>query len=101
MVSKVDELQQLVAFSQAMLTKAQAEQWDDVVALEAERRDLIKHFFSEQVDQAQAEVVASGIKAILAIDEKLMELGALRRFDIMHVLQDMDQGKKAVKAYTS
>ncbi len=101
MGNTVDELQKLVAFSQAMLTKAHAEEWDDVVALEVERRELIKQFFSEPVDQAQAEVVASGIKAILAIDEKLMELGALRRFDILQILQDMDQGKKAVKAYTS
>lgn len=99
--SKAGDLQQLIALSQTMLAKAQSELWDDVIALEVERRGLLSQFFSEPVHQSHAEAVASGIKTILVIDERLKELGALRRFDILQVLQEMDQGKKAVKAYTS
>ena len=101
MVDKAQELQQLILLSEEMLTKAQAECWDEVVDLETERFGLIRQFFSQPVHQAHAEAVAAGIQAIQSIDERLKELGALRRFDIMQTLQAMEQGKKAVKAYTS
>jgi hypothetical protein len=35
------------------------------------------------------------------MDRDIMALGALKRFDLAQALQTMDQGKKAVKAYTS
>jgi hypothetical protein len=96
---KAEGIRQLIALSQAMLAKAEAELWDDVIVLEAERRQLIAQFFLEPIQQ-DVEVVAAGIQSILAMDEKLMELGALKRFDILQLLQNLDQGKKAVKAYT-
>lgn len=99
MTGKAEGIRQLIALSQAMLAKAEAELWDDVIVLEAERRQLIAQFFLEPIQQ-DVEVVAAGIQSILAMDEKLMELGALKRFDILQLLQNLDQGKKAVKAYT-
>jgi hypothetical protein len=96
---KAEGIRQLVALSQAMLAKAEAQLWDDVIVLEAERRQLITQFFLDPIRQ-DAEVVAAGIQSILAMDEKLIELGALKRFDTLQLLQNLDQGKKAVKAYT-
>lgn len=101
MASRAEDLGQLLELSQAMLAKAQDGLWNDVIFMEAQRRDLIRLFFSEPVHQAHAEVVAAGIKIILSIDEKITELGEIKRFDILQVLQTMEQGKKAVKAYTS
>jgi len=37
----------------------------------------------------------------MAIDSDLMTLGALKRLELAQTLKAMDQGKKAVKAYTS
>lgn len=101
MASRAEDLQQLLELSQAMLAKAGQGLWDDVIELETRRHDLIRLFFSEPVHPAHAEAVAAAIKTILSIDKKIAELGAIKRFDILQVLQEMEQGKKAIKAYTS
>ena len=101
MTDKAQALQQLISLSRTMLEKAREESWDDVFGLEAERSELIRLFFLEPVQQAYADAVAAGIQAMLAIDRDLMALGVLKRFALAQTLQTMDQGKKAVKAYTS
>ena len=101
MTDKAQNLQQLLSLSRTMLEKAREESWDDVFVLEAERSELIRLFFLEPVQQAHADAVAAGIQAMIAIDQDTMALGALTRFDLAQTLQTMDQGKKAVKAYTS
>ncbi len=98
---KAPELEQLIALSQAMLENAEAERWDDLMVLEVERRELLERFFSEPIQQDDTEVIANAIHSILSIDEKILELGVAKRFDILQILQDLDQGKKAIKAYTS
>ena len=95
---KAQELQQLVALSRTMLEKAREESWDDVFVLEAARNELIGLFFLEPIQQADA--VAAGIQSIMAIDHDLIALGVLKRLELAQILQTMDQGKKAVKAYT-
>ena len=55
----------------------------------------------EPVQQDEAEAVAAGIQSLLAIDRDIMALGALTKLDLGQTLQQLDQGKKAVKAYTS
>jgi len=101
MKDKAQDLQQLISLSRAMLEKAREESWDEVFVLEATRSKLIGLFFLEPIRQADANAVAAGIKSIMAIDQDTMALGALKRFDLAQTLQTMDQGKKAVKAYTS
>ncbi len=101
MTDKAQELQQLISLSRMMLEKAREESWDDVFALEAERSELISLFFSEPIQQAEADAVAVGIQEIMAIDRDIMALGTLKKLDLAQTLQAMNQGKKAVKAYTS
>ena len=101
MTDKAQDLQQLISLSRTMLEKAREEFWDDVFVLEAERSELIRLFFLEPVQQAYADAVTAGIQSMMAIDRDTMALGALKRFDLAQTLQTMDQGKKAVKAYTS
>jgi Flagellar protein FliT len=102
MTDKAQELQQLISLSQIMLEKAQNELWDDVIVLEGKRRELLRLFFlGSSVQQEYADAAAAGIELILSIDRDLMELGVLKRFDIAQALQEMGQGKKAVKAYTA
>lgn len=101
MTDKTEDLQQLISLSRIMLEKAREESWDDVFALEEERSELIRLFFLEPVQQGDADAVAAGIQAIMAIDRNIMALGSLKRLDLAQILQTMEQGKKAVKAYTS
>ena len=101
MTDKTQDLQQLVSLSRTMLEKAREEFWDDVFVLEAERSELIRLFFLEPVQQVYADAVTAAIQSMVAMDRDIMALGALKRFDLAQTLQTMDQGKKAVKAYTS
>jgi hypothetical protein len=101
MTDKTQDLQQLISLSRTMQEKARDESWDDVFVLEAERSELIRLFFLEPVQQAYADAVAAGIRSIMEIDQDIMALGALKRFDLAQTLQTLDQGKKAVKAYTA
>lgn len=99
MTDKTQDLQQLISLSRSMQEKARDESWDEVFVLAAERSELIRLFFLEPVQQAGA--VAAGIRSIMEIDQDTMALGALKRFDLAQTLQTLDQGKKAVKAYTA
>jgi hypothetical protein len=101
MKDKAQDLQQLIYLSRTMLEKAQGESWDDVFVLEAERSDLLRLFFLEPIQQADADAVLAGIQSVMAMDSDLAKLGALKRFELARTLQTMDQGKKAVKSYTS
>ena len=101
MTDKAKDLQCLITLSQAMLEKAREDSWDDVVNLEAERSGLIELFFLESVQEEYAEMVAGGIRAILAMDIDIMELGTLKKLDIVQILQKMEMGKKVVQAYGS
>jgi hypothetical protein len=100
MIDKAQDLQQLISLSRTMLEKAREESWDEVSVLEAERSELIRLFFLEPVQQTDAEAIAAGIQSMMAIDRDIMALGALTRLDLAQILKNMDQGKKAVKAYT-
>ncbi|TAL45932.1 MAG: flagellar protein FliT [Methylovulum sp.] len=102
MTDKANELQQLIAMSRIMLDKAKDESWDEVFVLEEKRRELIGAFFSEPAQPAAySKIVSDGIQAIMAIDNDIMALGASKRLALAEELQKVDQGKKAVKAYTS
>jgi hypothetical protein len=101
MTDKAQDLQQLISISGTMLEKAREESWDEVSVLESERGELIRLFFLEPIQQAYTDVVSAGIKSILAIDSDLIKLGKLKQLELAQTLQAMDQGKKAVKAYTS
>ena len=101
MADKAQDFQQLLSISMTMLEKAGVESWDEVFVLEAERAELIRLFFLEPVQQDEAEAVAARIQSLLAIDRDIMALGSLKKLDLAQTLQHLDQGKKAVKAYTS
>jgi protein involved in polysaccharide export with SLBB domain len=101
MANKAQELQQLISLSRTMLEKGREEAWDEVFVMEMERSELLRLFFLEPIQQAYADTVAAGIQSIMAIDSDLMTLGALKRLELAQTLKAMDQGKKAVKAYTS
>ncbi len=100
MINKAQDLQQLISLSQTMLKKAREESWDDVFVLEAERRELIGLFFLGPIQQVSAAAVTAGIQSIMTMDRDLMALGLQKKFELAQILHNMDQGKKAVKAYT-
>ncbi len=101
MTDKSIDLEQLIALSGTILEKAREDNWDEVTSLEAERSELLELFFAEPVQPEAAKVVGEGIQTILAIDQEIMALGNLVKLDLAESLHKLEQGKKAVKAYSS
>ena len=84
-----------------MLEKAKADCWDEVIALEQERRLLFSLYFADEVEQADDVVaIQVGIQTILDLDDQLQELGRHKKKYLTQVLQDFGLGKKAIKAYS-
>jgi hypothetical protein len=101
MMDKIQASQQLVSLSQSMLEKARSDCWDDVCVLETDRNELIKIFFLEPIQQAHMAAIAANIQSIIAIDQDLISLGLQKKLELAEILRTMEQGKKAVKAYSS
>ena len=101
MTAKSIDLEQLIALSGTILEKAKEDNWDEVTSLEAERSELLELFFAEPVQPEAAKAVGEGIQSILAIDQEIMALGNLVKLDLAESLHKIEQGKKAVKAYSS
>ncbi|EIC29501.1 MULTISPECIES: flagellar protein FliT [Methylomicrobium] len=99
MNDRIAELLQLVELTRAMLEKAQASLWDEVIALEAGRRERISAFFLTPVEPELASPVAESIRNILAMDYEIATLGLAEKQEAGLALRQMEQGKKAVKAY--
>jgi hypothetical protein len=101
MNEKSDDLQKLISLSRAMLQQAQSASWDEVSKLEAIRRELINTFFLTPIKAELNRTVSEGISSIIAIDQDIMALGIAEKLELEQVLRQIEQGKKAVKAYSS
>jgi len=95
------KLQHILSITCKMLEQAQAALWDDVAKLEAERRELLRLFFLEPSQGRFTGAVSEGIRSIIALDEEIMLLGRAEKHELEQVLRQIDQGKKAIKAYES
>jgi hypothetical protein len=100
MNGRIADLQRLVELTRSMLEKAQASLWDEVVEMEAERRELISAFFLDPVLPEIASPVGEGIRLILAMDSQIEALGLAEKEAMGQALRQMEHGKKAVKAYS-
>jgi hypothetical protein len=101
MNDRIADLQQLVELTRTMLEKAQASLWDEVIETEALRRELISAFFLVPIQPELASPVAEGIRLILAMDRDIEKLGLAEKEAMGQALRQMEQGKKAVKAYAT
>lgn len=100
MNDKLTALQHLISLTRAMLEHAQSSSWNEVIKLEAQRGELISAFFLTPIKSELTATVSEGIRLIMAIDQDIMALGRIEKHDAEQVLRQMDQGKKAVKAYS-
>lgn len=101
MSEKLADLQQLIALSRLMQEQAQSESWDEVIRLEAIRREQISAFFKTPVEIEKAGPVSEGIQLIMAIDHDILALGCAEKLQLERALRQMMEGKKAVKAYSA
>lgn len=91
----------IILISREMLEQARTASWDAVSHLEAQRRELLRAFFIEPIQEELAGTVSEGIKSVIAIDEDIMALARAEKHELEQILRQIDQGKKAIKAYDS
>jgi len=95
------KIENLIQLTQSMLDKAELGIWEDVIALENERSELMNAYFSQEKKYFDdVAVIRVGIETIQLMDEQLMQLGRLQKKELSQALQELGQGKKAVNAYS-
>lgn len=100
MSEKAIELQQLVTMTHTMLDKAKAGLWEEVMTWEAQRSELISAFFQQPLEPPEASALADGLRELARMDNEIIAMGEVKRAELGEALQKMDQGKKAIKAYS-
>jgi len=93
----------LLAESHAMLSAAEAGEWDDLIEREAKRRPALEQFFeslSEPAKQQYAEQLRALIGQLLELDQQVMTLSAKAKIDAANEIHNLKAGSEAVKSYT-
>ena len=101
----VDQLSEqrasLLEMSRKILRLAEAQAWDELEHVEAERRALIEEHFSISCPAAEAQASADTIREILSLDAHTLTLVERGRNRTVDDLRSMNQGKRAHAAYTA
>ena len=92
-------LDDALALSQGMATRAESGEWAAVIELEAKRRALLEQAFATRVPAD--EFVAERVRAILDLDKVLMTLSLDARERVAAELSSASKGRKATSAYQS
>lgn len=87
--------EQVLSLTQSMLTAAEADDWENVISSEQQRRNLLTHYVAD-ADPRQA---ASCIDKVLASDSKVMNLGKTVRDNAAKELKTIKQGRCAQATY--
>ena len=92
-------LTEALSISRRMAELGESDQWSEVIELEAERRDLLEQAFANHLP-ADA-LVAERVKAILALDKRLMARSVDARDRIAAAIAQNAKGRKMQSAYHS
>ena len=92
-------LKQILQLSERMLELARGGDWDAVLPLEKERRDLIVDCFAQGNSFRNIERATRRIQKILDMDSSLVSLGAGYRGELAAALQNLQRGRNATQAY--
>jgi hypothetical protein len=82
-----------------MLQLAEAEEWEEIVGLEAERRQLIATAFPLTAEQAAIPSTVTDLEQIIELDHRLMGLCTKAQRKIGSVLGKIHKGRQATTAY--
>jgi hypothetical protein len=83
--------------SRRMAELGESGEWESVIALEAERRQLLEQAFATHLPAD--EIVADRVKAILEFDRRLMSRSLDARERVAAELAATNKGRKAANAY--
>ena len=96
----INDFQRIISLSNQMLENARQQRWDDLSAIEDQRRQLLTEFFSRPVKGPKS-ALANSIRSILEKDREIVRLGAEKREELRGALQKFNRQKHAVHAYSA
>ena len=83
-----------------MLEQAQSDNWEEVSLLEQERQVLLEAYFKKDAQRLDDELaIQVGIETMRELNRQIDVLGLQKKEELAGSLQEINQGKKAVKAY--
>lgn len=85
--------------ARAMKVAAEEGDWDRVIEIQRQRDQALRMFFEAPVEAAEASTVETGIREILAVDRRVLELSQARMQTLSGRLEQLHQGRKARQAY--
>lgn len=75
--------------------------WHAISELESSRMNLLKAFFSKQIETENAKEVAEGISHIQSVDKELFNISQSIQKEIGGVFSKINEAHRAVSAYSS
>ncbi len=94
-------LARLLRFSRRMMAAARRDAWEEVAALEPDRRRALEKFFAEGMShQLPVEVVRQALEQMKAMEARMVQRAMAARQAVMGELDGLDASRRAVNAYT-
>ncbi|VAW73705.1 hypothetical protein MNBD_GAMMA13-327 [hydrothermal vent metagenome] len=97
---RLQQFQQIIAYSHDMLTLAQDNEWEQVAELDDKRRSLVMQCFQLATSDRDAPAVAAAIKEILLLNQQVADLGAQQQATLGGQIRAQQLGKTAKQAYS-
>lgn len=94
-------LRDIIQISQAMLAMARDNEWERVVLLEGERRQMVRGCFDKPTRDQDAPEVAVAIREILSLNQEVAELGRRCKDQLGADIRAQNMGRSASAAYLS
>ena len=91
--------QPIEQLTEKMKVLAEQGEWEELPAVELERRALLETFFNTPVIPEDAPEVAERIKTLLAQDKEMMGMGTEASAQLLGKLNTFATGRKAQQAY--
>lgn len=92
-------LARLLLCSEHMLGRAREGGWEEVEALERERRADLQDCFANALDVDDSDAVREAVAALMHINEQLVALVGQARREAQERRQDLDKGRRAAWIY--
>ena len=92
-------MEEILALCRRMLEGAERGDWDAVTDHELERRERLERYFSAAPALGGSEGLAEAIREIVAIDQRIIALGQVRRNEIVASLRTLENGRRGAAAY--
>ena len=96
---KCKQFSDVIEYSQAMLTEAEAGNWENVFAVEKQRSNTLKELFSYPFTKNEKDENNEKILQILNLNKMLEAITSKARDDIRNQAGSINKGRHAVNMY--